>query len=211
LPSSDSSPNLTPVELAGWLLATRRLAVANGLTWPSVDEIFAATNASRHDAYAIADAIIAASPVLEEALREPAVAHGVRIHALVHEALGFVMRHPGCAQSSPPARYTARYRRFVLALRKRYADLRRPTGVRVCRRARVAARHARGLDGRRVWRGGCGFSAKPRRATRNDAQRGAAVARDHLCRAPIEPRRSRRSRSLAPCWRCATTPCSAAS
>lgn len=123
MPSSDSSPNLTPVELAGWLLATRPHAVANGLTWPSVDEIFAATNASRQDAYAIADAIIAAFPVLEQALSEPAVAHRVRIHALAHEALGFVMQHPGCAQSSPPARYTASYRRFVLALRKRYADL----------------------------------------------------------------------------------------
>jgi len=123
LPSSDPPPNLTPVELAGWLLAMREQAVANGLTWPSVDEIFAATNASRQDAYAIADAIIAALPALEQALSEPAVAHGVRINALAHEALGFVMRHPGCAQSSPPARYTARYRRFVLALRKRYADL----------------------------------------------------------------------------------------
>lgn len=123
MPSSDPLPNLTPVELAGWLLAMRQQAVANGLTWPSVDEIFAATNASRQDAYAIADAIIAALPALEQALSEPAVAHGVRINALVHEALGFVMRHPGCAQSSPPARYTARYRRFVRALRKRYADL----------------------------------------------------------------------------------------
>jgi hypothetical protein len=78
----------------------------------------------------VADAIIAALPALpalEQALSqpgsEPAVAHGVRINALVHEALGFVMRHPGCAQSSAPARYTARYRRFVIALRKRYADI----------------------------------------------------------------------------------------
>ena len=123
MPSSDFSPNLTPVELAGWLLATRQHAVANGLIWPSVDEIFAATNVSRQDAYEIADAIIAALPALEQALIEPAVAHDVRIHALVHEALGFVMRHPGCAQSSSPARYTAGYRRFVLALRTRYADL----------------------------------------------------------------------------------------
>jgi len=100
LPNSDLPPNLTPVETAGWLLAARQLAVANvanGLPWPSVDEIFAATNASREDAYAIADAIIAALPALEQALNEPAVAHGVRINALAHEALGFVMRHPGCA------------------------------------------------------------------------------------------------------------------
>jgi len=109
------------------LLAMREQAVAHGLLWPSVDEILAATSASRADAYEIADAILAALPALEQALSqpgsEPAVAHGVRISALVHEALGFVMRHPGCAQSSAPARYTAGYRRFVIALRKRYADI----------------------------------------------------------------------------------------
>lgn len=127
MPSSDPSLTLTEVETAGWLLALREHAVANGLLWPSVEEIFAATNASRQDAYEIADAIIAALPALEQApsqpASEPAVAHGVRISALIHEALGFVMQHPDCAQSSAPARYTAGYRRFVLALRTRYADL----------------------------------------------------------------------------------------
>ena len=123
MPSSELPPTLTEVETAGWLLATRQLAVANGLPWPSVEEILAATSANREDAYAIADVILAALPALDQVLSEPAVAHGARIHALVHEALGFVMRHPGCAQSSAPARYTAGYRRFVLALRKRYADI----------------------------------------------------------------------------------------
>ena len=127
MPSSDPAQNLTPVEAAGGLLAARQLAVAHGVPWPSVEEIFAATSANREDAYEIADAILAALPALEQSLSqpgsEPAVAHGVRISALLHEALGFVMRHPGCAQSSAPARYTAGYRRFVLALRKRYADL----------------------------------------------------------------------------------------
>jgi hypothetical protein len=127
LPSSDPPLNLTPVEAAGWLLAMRQHAVANGLLWPTVDEILAATNTSREDAYELADAALAALPALEQALSqpgsEPAVAHGVRISALVHEALGFVMGHPGCAQSSAPARYTAGYRGFVLALRKRYADI----------------------------------------------------------------------------------------
>lgn len=125
--SSDPSPTLTEVETAGWLLAMREQAVAHGLLWPTVEEIFAATSANREDAYELADAIIAALPALEQALSqpgsEPAVAHGVRISALVHEALGFVMQHPGCAQSCAPARYTAGYRRFVIALRKRYADL----------------------------------------------------------------------------------------
>jgi hypothetical protein len=127
LPSADPPPNLTPLEAAGGLLAMRPLAVANGLLWPSVDEILAATNVSREDAYEIADALIAALPALEPPLSqsgsEPAVAHGARMHALAHEALGFVMRHPGCAQSSAPARYTAGYRRFVIELRQRYADI----------------------------------------------------------------------------------------
>jgi hypothetical protein len=108
----------------------RQHAVANGLLWPTVDEILAATNANREDAYELADAALAALPALEQALSQPAsapaVAHGVRISALsalVDEALDFVMRHPGCAQSSAPARYTAGYRRFVLGLRKRYADI----------------------------------------------------------------------------------------
>jgi hypothetical protein len=105
----------------------REQAVAHGLLWPTVEEIFAATSANREDAYELADAILAALPALEQALSQPAsapaVAHGVRISALVNEALSFVMRHPGCAQSCAPARYTADYRRFVIALRNRYADL----------------------------------------------------------------------------------------
>jgi transposase len=104
-----------------------RFVTGHGVDDAERAEIFAATNANREDAYEIADAIFAALPALEQSLSqpgsEPAVAHGVGISALVHEALGFVMRHPGCAQSSAPARYTAGYRRFVLALRKRYADL----------------------------------------------------------------------------------------
>ncbi len=33
------------------------------------------------------------------------------------------MQHPGCAQSGAKAYYSARYRRFVIGLRKRYADV----------------------------------------------------------------------------------------
>lgn len=118
MPSADPSQNLTPLETAGGLLAMRQHAVAHGVPWPSVEEIFAATSANREDAYELADAILAALPALEQSLSQP-----VRISALVDEALGFVMQHPGCAQSCAPARYTADYRQFVIALRKRYADL----------------------------------------------------------------------------------------
>jgi hypothetical protein len=107
--------------------AARQLAVANGLPWPNVDEIFAATSTHREDAYEIADAIIAGLPALEQSLcppgSEPAVARGLRLDALAHEALGFVMRHPGCAQRSADGHHSAHYRRFVIELRKRYADV----------------------------------------------------------------------------------------
>ena len=165
MPSSDPSQNLTPVEAAGGLLAMRQLAVAHGVPWPSVEEIFAATSANREDAYEIADAILAALPALEQSLSqpssEPAVAHGVRISALVHEALGFVMQHPGCAQSCAPAHYTAGYRRFVIALRKRYAD------IPVSEFADVIALPLDTLEG---WmRGGCG-----------EVEAGAAPTPDEL-------------------------------
>ena len=70
MPISDPLPSGTSAESAGWLLATRRLAVANGLPWPSVDEIFEATSANREHAHAIEDAITAALPALEEALSQ---------------------------------------------------------------------------------------------------------------------------------------------
>ena len=127
MPSSDPPPTDTPDQAAGRLLAGHRLAVVHGLPWPSVDEIFAATRANREHAREIADAILAALPALEPSPNppcgDPAAARLLRFEALAREALHFVMRHPGCAQSGAPARYSAGYRRFVIELRKRYADL----------------------------------------------------------------------------------------
>lgn len=122
LPRADPSLTVTPVETAGWLLVARPWAVAHGLLWPSVDQIFAATRVNRAHAQAIADAIIAALPALcaEAAI---AIARGLRLDALAHEALRFVMQHPDCVQRSASARYSARYRRFVIELRQRYADV----------------------------------------------------------------------------------------
>ncbi|MBA3764494.1 MAG: hypothetical protein H0X05_03190 [Actinobacteria bacterium] len=70
MPISDPLPAVASAETAGWLLATRRLAVANGLPWPSVDEIFEATGANREHAHAIEDAITAALPALEQSLSQ---------------------------------------------------------------------------------------------------------------------------------------------
>ncbi len=70
MPTSDPLPAVTSDESAGWLLAGRRLALENGLPWPSVDEIFDATSASREHAHAIENAIIAALPTLEQSLSQ---------------------------------------------------------------------------------------------------------------------------------------------
>ena len=70
MPIPDPLPTIASTEFAGWLLATRRLAVANGLPWPSVDEIFEATSANREHAHAIGDAITAALPALEQSLSQ---------------------------------------------------------------------------------------------------------------------------------------------
>lgn len=51
------------------------------------------------------------------------VARKTRLLALAREVLRFMMRHPDFVQSGAPARYSARYRRFVIELWKRYADL----------------------------------------------------------------------------------------
>ncbi len=127
MPNPESSSTATPVETAGFLLATRPLALAHGLAWPSVDEIFAATGANRAAAHELEAAIVAALPTLEQTLRElraaAEAARWQRIEALAREALRFALRYPGSAQHGAEGRYSARFRRFARALRRRYADV----------------------------------------------------------------------------------------
>jgi hypothetical protein len=50
--------------------------------------------------------------------------HGAELLALAIEMLRFIQRNPGCAQSiGTHERYTDEFRRFVLDLRRRYADV----------------------------------------------------------------------------------------
>lgn len=113
---------------AGLLLAARSLGAAHGLALPSVDQVLAATGASRSRAYEIKDAIDALLPGLARPPGRPRVQPaptppGQRA-ALTIEALRFVMQHPGCLQvGKQRARYSDHYRRFVLALRERHAEM----------------------------------------------------------------------------------------
>jgi len=112
---------------AGLLLVAREIATSRGLPWSSVDEIIAATNVDRASAHEIADALIgrlaaftpSPSPPRGEPEPEPEpdATRDSQLVAIARAGIRFVVRHPHCARNSD------RYRRFVLELRKRYADV----------------------------------------------------------------------------------------
>lgn len=117
----------TPTETAGLLLVARRLKEAHGLPRASVDEILAATGASREAALESEAAILTALEALERSLSPsgsaPEVDDRGRINALTREALGFVMQNPSCTRRTSRGRHSAIYRQFVIELRARYADI----------------------------------------------------------------------------------------
>ena len=96
---------------------------------PSVDQILDALDVSRSRAYEIKDAIFALLPTLVRPPGRPRLEHerapSSTLADLRVQALRFVMQHPGCVQSGARARYSERYRRFVLELRERHADVTR--------------------------------------------------------------------------------------
>ena len=115
---------------AGALLAVHRAASQRGLVMPSVDQIVDAMGASRSRAYEIKNAVVALLSGLDRPPGRPraaaAPADAPKLAALLEltaEALCFVMRHPGCVQSGERARYSDHYRRFVIELRERHADV----------------------------------------------------------------------------------------
>lgn len=117
----------SPLEIAAIHLAERRMAMALGLPAASVDEIFAATTASRERAHELADEILAhmAAQELVPSLPgdELAAAHRARLAALATEAFNFMAHHPGCVRRGARPRYSAAYRQFVIELQQRHADV----------------------------------------------------------------------------------------
>jgi hypothetical protein len=130
VPSSMPSLQPTPDQTAGLLLAARRFAEEYGLPRSSVEQILAATGASRESALEIEAALIAAVEELAQSMspcdRTPEVDDRGRIDALIHEALCYVMQNPACTRRTARGRLAAAYRQFVIELRARYADVSAP-------------------------------------------------------------------------------------
>jgi hypothetical protein len=125
--SSDLLSIHSPLEIAAIQLAERRMAMAVGLPAASVDEIFAATAASRERAHELADELLAhmaaQDPVLSLPCGELAAAHRARLAALATEAFDFMAQHAGCVRRGARPRYSAPYRQFVIELQQRHADV----------------------------------------------------------------------------------------
>jgi hypothetical protein len=115
--------------LAGLMLSSRGRAVPRGLVQPSVDEILAATNATRSRAYEVKaqiDALLqtlARPPGRPRVERPPAPAMDPSLVGLLAEVFDYVVQHPGCVQGGQRVRYSDEYRQFVLELRERHADV----------------------------------------------------------------------------------------
>jgi hypothetical protein len=114
---------------AGVLLAARSLSEQLGVPQPSVGEILRLTGATRSRAYEIKDALEAVLPTLARPPGRPRVepapgpANVPDLVGIAVEMILFMKRNPGCVQSGARDHYADCYRRFVLELRERHADV----------------------------------------------------------------------------------------
>ena len=124
---ADSSPAVASSVIAGLLLAARDHLLRLGLPCPDVGEIVEKTDAARSSAYEAKDKVVDSLPSLVRPVGRPpapASAPPPKAEALTHEALCFLMNHPGCVHGGPDRRvYSDSFRRFVLDLREKHPDL----------------------------------------------------------------------------------------
>jgi hypothetical protein len=118
------SPNVT----AGVLLCARRIGEQLELPFPSASAILGATGATRTRAYEIAGELGELLPALSRRPGRPRAEHSPpppsTMAELRGEALRFVMSHPGCVRlAGERARYSDSWRRFVITLHERHADV----------------------------------------------------------------------------------------
>lgn len=131
MPHPDLDLDIPPVVTASVLLAARELALASGISWPSSEDILAATGVSAEEAHEIEDALLdqlaALALMAQGQTLPPDVAgrdHGPDLGGLTVEMIRFIARNPGCAEvSGTRERYTDGFRQFVLELRERHADV----------------------------------------------------------------------------------------
>jgi hypothetical protein len=126
----ESAANVSPLLTAAVLLLGRMVGTDLGLSLPTVSAILEATGASRSRAYELCGALRALLPTLGRPPGRPAAARSepavrwTETEQITREALDFVMRHPGCVHTGRKrAHYGHLYRRFVLELRERHADI----------------------------------------------------------------------------------------
>jgi hypothetical protein len=116
--------------VAALLLAGRAHLHQLGLPRPTVEQVIAATSASRSRAYELRDELLAVLPSLQRPVGRPpapptpSAATDDAAHALSLDVLRFIMEHPGCVHAGAERRhYGDAFRLFVLELRERHADL----------------------------------------------------------------------------------------
>jgi hypothetical protein len=152
VPHPDLDLDIPPLVTAGVLLAARQFALASGISWPSIEDLLAATGANPEEAHEIEDALLdqlaTLAVVAKQQTPPPDLAgwdHSVDLIGLAVEMIRFIKQHPGCAQE----RHARALRGLLPAVRARAAAalLRRDDG-RVCRDDRSAARHGGGLAAR---------------------------------------------------------------
>jgi hypothetical protein len=118
-----------PLVTAGVLLVARSLSAPHGVPQPSVSEILRLTGATRSRAYEIKDALEAVLPTLARPPGRPRVesvpgpTNVPGLLGIAVEMIQFIKQNPGCVQSGARDHYADGYRRFVLELRERHADV----------------------------------------------------------------------------------------
>jgi hypothetical protein len=115
------------VLVAAVLLAAGHLRPRDLPPDATVEQVLAATGATRTRAYELRDALLAALPVLQRPVgRPPAPPHEPNPDAtseLRGAVLAFLMSHPGCVHGVERHGYTDPFRHFVLELRERHAEV----------------------------------------------------------------------------------------
>jgi hypothetical protein len=126
---SENTAVVSPLLTAAVLLLGRMVGTDLGLSLPTVSAILEATGASRSRAYELCGVLRALLPTLGRPPGRPAAARSeparcTETEQITRQALDFVMRHPGCVHTGRKrAHYGQLYRRFVLELRERHAEL----------------------------------------------------------------------------------------
>jgi len=117
----------SPLAVAALLLLARTLCEHLSLPAPAVEQILAATKASRSAAYELVDALAALVPTIARPRGRPpkpaVVAPADDVAALMHEVIAFLAEHPGCAHAGARQSYSDLYRHFVVEQRDLHEQL----------------------------------------------------------------------------------------